>query len=124
VFLGGAIVYAGFLWVFRHLVFEFLYAGKYLDYVFTPLSLICFIPTAMSLMVIWSGALRAIERPDKIFLAYLLACVFSLPIGAGLVVLAGVGGATGGILVFYVLAGLMTFVVVNRTLPHRPKEAD
>ena len=109
-FLSGAAVYLGLLWLFRSEVLQFLYAGKYTKYAGSPLLLIGLLPFGASLTAILGGALRALERPDSIFSCYVGASIAAFLIGLPLAWAFDLTGALGGVLV----SSLVTWLFMYR----------
>ncbi len=93
-FVGGAVAYWGLLIPFKVSVFHILYGGKYMEV--AP-----FIPYVAIGTTMWSAAfgpailLRAIESPDSIFCARIVASVFSLLIGVPATRSFGLWGVVG-----------------------------
>jgi O-antigen/teichoic acid export membrane protein len=114
-FLGSA-CYLALLWGWRWQIFHFLYAGKYAAYAAWPLLLAGLLPFAQSLPVVMGGALRALERPNLTFWSSVGSGAVALALGVPLASRLGVGGALVGLVVSYVLMGvLMLFFFTTRT---------
>jgi O-antigen/teichoic acid export membrane protein len=104
-FLSGSACYLALLWGFRLQIFEFLYAGKYGEYISWPLLLVGIVPMLASFPAVLGGALRALERPEFVFWGYLASSGAALAVGCPLAVLAGPEGALLGMLIYYVVCG-------------------
>ena len=112
-FVGGAILYWGLLIPFRGLVFHILYGGKYMEV--APL-----IPYVAIGTTLWSAAfgpaimLRAIESPDSIFWARIVASVLSLLIGVPATRSFGLWGVVGSIIVANIAAFFISMYILQR----------
>ena len=95
---------------------RFLYAGKYVE--FSKLLWIAGLIPIISAVVAVSGAvLRALELPDKVFIAYACSTATMLTIGVGLLIMLGVRGALIGWLLSYAVTGavlLSMAVIIQR----------
>jgi O-antigen/teichoic acid export membrane protein len=85
-----------------------LYGGQYLQDAHL-LWLLGLIPITGAGVGVMGSTLRALERPDRIFWAYVLSSAISLTVGLGLMLLIGLPGAAAGI----VLSSLTTAVVMS-----------
>jgi O-antigen/teichoic acid export membrane protein len=112
-FVGGAILYWGLLIPFRGFVFHILYGGKYMEV--APL-----IPYVAIGTTLWSAAfgpaimLRAIESPDSIFWARIVASVLSLLIGVPATRSFGLWGVVGSIIVANIAAFFISMYILQR----------
>jgi O-antigen/teichoic acid export membrane protein len=118
-FLGSA-CYLALLWGFRLQIFHFLYAGKYAAYASWPLLLAGLLPFAQSLPNVMGGALGALERPDLVFWSSVGSCAVTLALGVPLASTLGVGGALVGLVVSYVLMGVLLLFFLMRSV-HRER---
>jgi O-antigen/teichoic acid export membrane protein len=91
------IAYWLLLGIFHQPLVNFLYAGRYVEYS-ELLWLFGLVPVAASVKEVLSQSLRALERPDQLFLAYLFAAVVVGSLGVGCVYLWGIAGAGAGFL--------------------------
>jgi O-antigen/teichoic acid export membrane protein len=98
VFVAGATVYFVLLWLFRIPLIKLCYGGKYLEYSGFSVLLVGLVPVATACGVSFGIALRAFERPDRIFWAYLAASALSASLGLWFVSAWGVAGAAAGYL--------------------------
>jgi O-antigen/teichoic acid export membrane protein len=97
-FVAAAIVYWLLLGVFHEQLFSLLYGGKYADYA-GLLWLAGLIPLVSALNATAGGALRALERPNKVFRAECYGAALTVGLGTLLVMLWGVLGAVVSLLV-------------------------
>lgn len=97
-FLGGSAAYLAVLWLFRTQFIRLLYGGKYLDYSGLPMLLVGLVPLATAGVVTLGAALRACERPDRIFWSYLMGSAVATTIGIWLAAHLGLIGALAGYL--------------------------
>jgi len=96
------IVGSGFYWLllgfFHRPLVTWLYGGHYEQYAHL-LWLIGLVPLLQGLVSLLGAALRALERPDQIFWAQVLASAVALTVGLGFLVTWGVVGAALGSIV-------------------------
>lgn len=98
--LYGVIVYG-----FRIPLIELLYGGRYLNHAPT-LSVLAAVPSLAGLAAVLGSALRAVERPELVFRAYLLPTLAAATVGVFLVWVSGVHGAGLGWLLVYSLGAI------------------
>jgi O-antigen/teichoic acid export membrane protein len=115
-FLLGSACYLAPLWGFRLQIFHFLYAGKYAGYASWPLLLVGLLPFAQSLPVVMGGALRVLEQPNLVFWSSVGSGVVALALGVPLASSLGVGGALVGLVVSYVLMGILMLFFLMRSV--------
>jgi O-antigen/teichoic acid export membrane protein len=112
-FVVGAVAYWALLIPFKGIVFHILYGGKYMEV--APL-----IPYVALGTTFWSAAfgpaimLRAIESPDSIFYARIVASVLSLVIGVPLTWAYGLSGVVASIIVANIAAFLISMYILQR----------
>lgn len=119
----GCAAYLLVLWLFRDHVFQLVYGGRYRQYEGWPLLLAGALPIANCIYSVLGNALRAMERPDRMLLAFLgssaAAALFGIPLTAGL-------GVSGALLGNYCSA--VVFIAIlwwqYTTLRRQPAEAD
>jgi O-antigen/teichoic acid export membrane protein len=99
------------LGVFHQPLVNLLYGGRYVEYS-GLLWLFGLIPLAASVKEVLSQSLRALERPDQLFWAYLFAAVVVGFLGVGLMYLMGIAGAGIGILLSQVTVAATVAVVL------------
>jgi O-antigen/teichoic acid export membrane protein len=98
--------YAVLLLWFRSPLFQMLYNGNYRQYSGVPVLLVGAIPIAVGAVMVLGAGLRAVERPDCIFWAYVVASLSTLCIGLPLSRKLGVVGAAAGMLISSCVAAL------------------
>ncbi|HEV2397360.1 MAG TPA: hypothetical protein VGS27_10505 [Candidatus Sulfotelmatobacter sp.] len=112
-FIFGALAYWAVLIPFKGVVFHVLYGGKYMEV--TPL-----IPYVALGTTLWSAAfgpailLRAIESPDLIFYARIVASVLSLVVGVPATRAFGLWGVVSSIIVANLAAFLISMYILQR----------
>ena len=112
-FVFGALAYWAVLIPFKGLVFHLLYGGKYMEVA----SLIPYVALGTTL---WSAAfgpailLRAIESPDSIFYARIVASVLSLVVGVPATRAFGLWGVVASIIVANLAAFLISMYILQR----------
>ena len=112
-FVVGALAYWAVLIPFKGVVFHILYGGKYMEV--APL-----IPYVALGTTLWSAAfgpailLRAIESPDSIFYARVVASVLSLVIGVPATRSFGLWGVVASIIVANFAAFLISMYILQR----------
>jgi O-antigen/teichoic acid export membrane protein len=95
-FIGGAVVYWGCLTVFDRLLLQLLYGAQYGEYA-QVLWLLGLVPLFNGVVVVFSGALRALERPDQVFWAHAFSTGMALTAGVSLIATQGLIGAVSGL---------------------------
>lgn len=112
-FVAGAVVYWGLLIPFKGIAFHVLYGGKYMEV--APL-----IPYVALGTTMWSAAfgpailLRAIESPDSIFYARVVASVLSLVVGVPATKMFGLWGVVSSIIVANIAAFFISMYILQR----------
>jgi O-antigen/teichoic acid export membrane protein len=101
-FFAGAVLYLVVLWVFRVQIIHFLYGGRYLEYSGLPVFLAGLVPLGSACAVTFGTALRAYERPDRVFWSNFVGSLLTLSLGLWLAATRGPGGALAGWLASYV----------------------
>lgn len=112
----GSVVYLVLLWELRHQVFHFLYGGKFSAYNSWPLLLVGLLPIAQSLPNVVGAALGALEQPKLGFWSDVGGGICGIALGVPMVRALGVGGALLGILVSYMLRGILTLYFFVRSV--------
>ena len=95
IFAGGSAVYWAILAMLHQPLVEWLYGGKYIKEAYL-LVILGFLPVSASAVSVLGAALRAIERPDYVFKAYLLTCISGLIVGIPMAIFYGLLGAILG----------------------------
>jgi O-antigen/teichoic acid export membrane protein len=112
-FVGGAVAYWAVLIPFKGFVFHVLYGGRYTEVAH-------FIPYVALGTTMWAAAfgpailLRAIESPDSIFYARVVASVLSLLVGVPATRLFGLWGVVGSIIIANFAAFLISMYILHR----------
>jgi O-antigen/teichoic acid export membrane protein len=112
-FVGGAVLYWGLMIPFKGVVFHVLYGGKYMEV--APL-----IPYVALGTTMWSAAfgpailLRAIESPNLIFYARLVASILSLVVGVPATKIFGLWGVVISIIVANIAAFVISMYILQR----------
>ena len=112
-FVAGAVVYWAILIPFKSVAFHILYGGKYMEV--APL-----IPYVAVGTTLWSAAfgpaimLRAIESPDSIFYARVVASVLSLVVGVPATWAFGLWGVVWSVIVANIAAFLISMYILQR----------
>jgi O-antigen/teichoic acid export membrane protein len=118
-FVGGAVAYWAVLIPFKGIAFHLLYGGKYMEV--APL-----IPYVALGTTLWSAAfgpaimLRAIESPDSIFYARIVASVLSLVVGVPATKVFGLWGVVWSIIVANLAAFLISMYILQRKANSAP----
>jgi len=112
-FVIGAVAYWAILIPFKGIAFHFLYGGKYMEV--APL-----IPYVALGTTLWSAAfgpaimLRAIESPDSIFYARIVASVLSLIVGVPATWAFGLSGVVCSVIVANIAAFFISMYILQR----------
>jgi O-antigen/teichoic acid export membrane protein len=113
--LGGAVVYWALILPFQGPVFHFLYSGRYMEVVHL-------LPVVAFGSIVWSAAygpaiaLRAMESPASVFIAFSLATGLSLLIGIPATWMFGLKGAIWGSNLADVLSLVLVLLVLRRKI--------
>jgi O-antigen/teichoic acid export membrane protein len=112
-FVAGAVLYWAILIPFKARVFHLLYAGKYMEVAH-------FIPYVALGTTMWAAAfgpailLRAIESPDSIFYARLVASALSLAIGVPATKWFGLWGVVWSVVIANFAAFVISMYILRR----------
>ena len=112
-FLLIPLLYWLLLGLFHRPVVAWLYDGRYVDHS-ALLWLLGLSPIIASAKQVLGQSLRALERPDRLFWAYVISAVGTLTVGTALVYVWGVAGAGMGFLVSQVLTAALALVFLQR----------
>jgi O-antigen/teichoic acid export membrane protein len=118
--LGGAVVYWALILPLQGPVFRFLYSGRYTEVAHL-------LPVIAFGSIVWSAAygpaiaLRAMESPASVFVAFSLATGLSLLIGVPATWAFGLKGAIWGSNLADVLSLLFVVVVLRRKIASQPE---
>lgn len=108
IFSLGCLLYLLLLWVFRDYAFQIFYGGRYSEYRGLPFLLAGLLPVGTCMSSVLGNALRAIERPDRMFQAYIASAIMAAIAGVPLAAKFGVSGALAGIhLSSFALVGML-----------------
>ena len=119
-FILGSVCYLALLWGFRLQIFHVLYAGKYAAYASWPLLLVGLLPFAQSLPNVMGNALGALEKPNLVFWSCVGSGAVALALGVPLASSLGVVGALIGLVVSYVVMGVLMLFFLMRSV-HRER---
>ena len=97
VFVGGSLLYGGFLTVLREPIIDWLYRGAYGDTA-ALVPIVALLPIAAALIAVLGSALRALEQPQQVFWAYVASTVITLTVGIWGMARWGLTGAAIGLL--------------------------
>jgi O-antigen/teichoic acid export membrane protein len=97
-------------------IFHFLYAGKYAAYASWPLLLVGLLPFALCLPCVMGNALGALERPNLAFWSCVGSAAVALALGVPLASSLGVGGALVGLVVSFVVMGVLMLFFLMRSV--------
>jgi O-antigen/teichoic acid export membrane protein len=112
-FVGGAVAYWAVLIPFKAYAFQLLYGGKYIEVAH-------FVPYVALGSTLWAASfgpailLRAIESPDSIFYARVVASALSLILGVPATWAFGLWGVVGSIIVANFAATLISMYILYR----------
>jgi O-antigen/teichoic acid export membrane protein len=112
-FVVGPALYWLLLGIFHQPLVSWLYDGQYTAHA-SLLWILGLSPIAASVKQVLSQSLRALERPDWLFLAYTLSAVVALILGTGLVYLWGLAGAGMGLVICQVVTAVLALVSYRR----------
>lgn len=115
-FVLGAAVYFAILLFFGVPILRLLYGGRYLEYSGLPLLLAGLVPFVTALSVAAGVALRALERPDRLFWANVAASLVAATVGLGLTITWGAAGAIAGYVASYAACAAASWLFCRRIL--------
>lgn len=115
-FLIGPAAYWLLLGLFHQPLVSWLYAGQYTEGA-ALLWILGLSPIVASLKQVMGQSLRALERPDWLFLAYALSAVVALTAGTGLAYLWGIAGAGIGLVVCQAVTAALAYRSYRRLQP-------
>ncbi|MCH5375316.1 MAG: hypothetical protein JJ992_15195 [Planctomycetes bacterium] len=113
-FIAATVAYGIFLAVAGDWLIGFLYDGKYDSFyhLLLPLSIL---PASSALVAVFGSVIRAYERPDLVFRAYLGTLFVTATIGLALVYYLGVDGAAFGLLLSSTATALFMGLLLRRS---------
>lgn len=97
------------LYVFKTDILGFCYNDKYI-HLYHLIPWIGILPFFASITCAMGSVLRALERPDKVFWAYLVSTIVTLSLGITFSIKMGIQGAIWGLLVSSLTTGVMMVV--------------
>jgi O-antigen/teichoic acid export membrane protein len=109
----GSALYLVLLGLFHHQLVIWLYRGQYSEYA-NLLWLLGFSLLITGAVNVLGAALRALERPDRVFWAYLCTTVVALTLGFGFIAAWGVVGAAVGYLLSTAVKALAMWAYYQR----------
>jgi O-antigen/teichoic acid export membrane protein len=112
-FVVGPALYWLLLGLFNQPLVSWLYGGQYVEHA-GLLWLLGLSPIVASLKQVMGQSLRALERPDWLFMAYTFSAIVALSIGTGLMYLWGIFGAGIGLVVCQGITAVLAFVFYQR----------
>jgi len=124
IFVAGSGAYLMALWIFRVQIMGLLYGGRYLKFSGLPVLLVGLTSVATALTVSFGGALRALERPDRVFWANVAASVIAVSFGLLWVATWGVLGAAAGYLASYAVFAGALWLFYHKLRTSRDRGAD
>lgn len=113
-----ALGYAALLLLFGARVMHWLYAGRY-DELAVFLPLVAWLPVVGVAAVVLVPALRALEQPNRVFVAYVASTLTSLSVGLWLTLEYGVGGAAVGQLLTTMVTAAVLTLMMHRSRQRR-----
>lgn len=115
VFAVGALLYWLLIGLVAHPLIAWLYDGKYVEFA-GLLWLAGILPLTAGIVAVLGASLRALERPDLVFWAYVGSAAVALSAGVGSMWLWGVAGAIVGMLIASVTTAVILLVALRRQL--------
>jgi len=113
---GGSFAYLIVLLTCNGTLLRLLYGDKYSRYGLFPLLMVGLLPFASAATVILGNALRALERPDRIFWCYAAASIAAIVTGIPLTFALGVSGALMGMFLSSVITSICMLWFYQRPL--------
>jgi O-antigen/teichoic acid export membrane protein len=121
VFLAGCTLYGLIAGIFWHPILRLLYGSGYVSYtryLGTPqlVWLIAFLPVGAACVSVLGSALRAVERPDRVFGAYIFSGIVGTLLGIATVARLGLEGAIIGTALYTCATSLALYWHLRREL--------
>jgi O-antigen/teichoic acid export membrane protein len=101
------------LGLFHYPLVSWLYGDRYTEYA-GLLWILGLSPAFAAVKQIMGHSLRALERPDWLFLAYMLSAAVTLSVGTGLMYLWGIAGAGIGLLMSQAITAALALIFYRR----------
>jgi O-antigen/teichoic acid export membrane protein len=121
-FVIGPALYWLLLGLFNQPLVSWLYGGQYVEHA-GLLWLLGLSPIVASVKQVIGQSLRALERPDWLFVAYTVSAVVALSIGTGLMYFWGILGAGLGLVVCQGITAVLAMAFYQRLRRTRHQEA-
>lgn len=112
-FAVGPAIYWLLLGLFHYPLVSWLYGGKYTEHA-DLLWLLGLCPVFIAFNLVVGHSLRALELPNRLFLAYALAAAAALTVGTGLMYFLGITGAGMVLLISQVITAAVAVTVYRR----------
>jgi O-antigen/teichoic acid export membrane protein len=112
-FVAGPAVYWLLLGLFHQPLVSWVYEGQYTERA-VLLWILGLSPIVASIKQVLGQSLRALERPDWLFLAYTISAIVALTLGTGLVYVWGITGAGIGLVVCQGVTAALALVSYRR----------
>jgi O-antigen/teichoic acid export membrane protein len=112
-FVVGPAIYWLLLGLFHQPLVSWLYDGQYTEGA-ALMWILGLSPIVASVKQVLSQSLRALERPDWLFLAYTVSAIIALTLGTGLVYLWGIVGAGMGLVICQGVTAALALVSYQR----------
>jgi O-antigen/teichoic acid export membrane protein len=106
-----SVVYWVVLGIFHAPIIDLIYGGQYTEYAYL-IWLLGLVPIAGCIKEVMAHSLRALERPDRLFLAYVFSAVVTGTLGALCVYLWGVAGAGAGLILAHGSAAILVAMLL------------
>lgn len=112
-FVALSLAYGLVLGLNHEAIVAWAYDGRYTEYS-SLLWIVGFLPVAYGATAILGSAIRAMQRPDRLFWAYALASLLTLTVGFALISTGGVAGAAVGRMIAAMSIPLASLVILHR----------
>lgn len=106
----GSVLYWILVGLLHYPLMSWLYNDQYTEHA-SLLWIFGLAPVFVVVKLVFGNALRALERPDRLFSAYLLAAVVAVTLGTGFVYLWGIAGAGLVLLVAQVITAALAIIL-------------
>jgi len=115
VFIAASLAYSAIIVLFRHELIQFFYKGKYAAYTHL-LPVASLLPLAAGINSVVGGALRAMEKPQRVFQSYVFTALVGTTIGLPLIAYLGVTGAVLSMLLTIFTTSTAMIVYLKREM--------
>jgi len=113
-FVLGSILYWVLLGSFHDPLVSWLYGNRYTENV-ELLWILGLAPVFVAVKLVVGHSLRALERPDRLFVAYLASAIVALALGALLIHFWGIAGAATGVLISQMVTAALVVILYRRS---------